>query len=492
MGMLQRNEWYHQGSWGTPFLFVWFDSEAKSIKNAESYGYKGYAKFLLLNRDQYVSMKDYLDISEYLGSRAKKEGRQFFNEIRDISNANNKKLLSFARKLQDKDFSKYHDDQLKEAFLQFSLLVKPCMAFAPFIRPLDILLVELLREKIQPYADEENVAFESLLVNLTPPLRVASMVKERRDLLRIAVEVTRKKDVKQAVVKRDANALKALGFFPKLEHHALEYGWMNSFDFSGTPSSADFYLERLKNMLKSPDKDLEEIEQQQKSLETKYTATLRDIESHNYEIEELAEVIREFVNVKSDCWESISRAGNSLRPLFTEIAKKKGLTYHEAIYLSPDELFDFSKSNKEESLRRQKIQALIRDGDEVKEISFEDAEKLIKEFSKVPATDEVRGLMAYPGTVTGRVCLVMHSSEIGKVKKGDIIVCPMTDPDYMVAADKFAGIVTDHGGVLCHAAIVSREMKIPCIVRTEYATKIFKDGDIIELDASSGVIKKVK
>ena len=74
------------------------------------------------------------------------------------------------------------------------------------------------------------------------------------------------------------------------------------------------------------------------------------------------------------------------------------------------------------------------------------------------------------------------------MKKGDILVTEMTDPLYMLAIEKAKAIVTDVGGLLCHAAITSREMKIPCIVNTKKETKILKNNQKIIVDATKGEI----
>ena len=67
----------------------------------------------------------------------------------------------------------------------------------------------------------------------------------------------------------------------------------------------------------------------------------------------------------------------------------------------------------------------------------------------------------------------------------------MTFPSFIAAMEKAAAFVTDEGGILCHAAIVSREMNKPCVIATKIATKIFKDGDLVEVDADKGVVRKV-
>lgn len=78
--------------------------------------------------------------------------------------------------------------------------------------------------------------------------------------------------------------------------------------------------------------------------------------------------------------------------------------------------------------------------------------------------------------------------DIYKVKKGDIIVATMTTPDYVSAMEKAAGFITDEGGITCHAAILSREFDVPCIVGTINGTKEIRDGQMIELDGYHGKV----
>ncbi len=100
----------------------------------------------------------------------------------------------------------------------------------------------------------------------------------------------------------------------------------------------------------------------------------------------------------------------------------------------------------------------------------------------------VKGLGASPGLAWGTVKVLAGPQEIGKVKKGDILVAKMTTPDYVPAMKKAAAIVTDEGGATCHAAIVSREMGIPCVVGTGNATTTLREGDVVTVDAIHGVV----
>ncbi len=100
----------------------------------------------------------------------------------------------------------------------------------------------------------------------------------------------------------------------------------------------------------------------------------------------------------------------------------------------------------------------------------------------------LKGIGASPGIATGPVKIIMDVKEIDKVKEGDILVTKMTTPDMVPAMKKAAAIVTDEGGLTCHAAIVSRELGTPCVVGTKKATEILKDGMIVTVDGEKGIV----
>lgn len=106
-------------------------------------------------------------------------------------------------------------------------------------------------------------------------------------------------------------------------------------------------------------------------------------------------------------------------------------------------------------------------------------------------TKSLKGKTAFPGRCRGRVRLIKLIKDIRKMRKGEILITAMTDPRYLLAMKKAAAIVTNEGGITCHAAIVSRELKIPCIVGTKSGTHTFNDGDLVEVDAERGIVRKL-
>ncbi len=105
---------------------------------------------------------------------------------------------------------------------------------------------------------------------------------------------------------------------------------------------------------------------------------------------------------------------------------------------------------------------------------------------------EISGQVAYKGKITGTVKRISVRSDLAKVEAGDILVSPITDANFVPAMQRAAAFVTDEGGVMCHAAIVAREMKKPCIIGTKIATQVLKDGDLVEVDADNGIVRIIE
>ena len=100
----------------------------------------------------------------------------------------------------------------------------------------------------------------------------------------------------------------------------------------------------------------------------------------------------------------------------------------------------------------------------------------------------VKGQGAAPGIASGKVVIIRDVKDTGSVKEGDILVTRMTNPDMVPAMRKVAAIVTDEGGMTCHAAIVSRELGTPAVVGTKTATNVLKNGQLVTVDGEKGLI----
>lgn len=117
-----------------------------------------------------------------------------------------------------------------------------------------------------------------------------------------------------------------------------------------------------------------------------------------------------------------------------------------------------------------------------------EVEKEMNVPSEEKLTVLVRGLAASPGIASGPVIIVRDLNEISRVNEGDILVTGMTNPDMVPAMRKASAVVTDEGGRTCHAAIVSRELGIPCIVGAKNGTEVLEEGLVVTVDATRGVV----
>ncbi|MBR9683353.1 phosphoenolpyruvate synthase [Candidatus Woesearchaeota archaeon] len=132
-----------------------------------------------------------------------------------------------------------------------------------------------------------------------------------------------------------------------------------------------------------------------------------------------------------------------------------------------------------------------------KPVEKEEGEKVEDEKSTPQPSSEagkilVKGETASGGVYSGKVRLIRDASELSKIEKGDVLVTTMTTPDMVPAMQKAGAIVTNEGGMTCHAAIVSREMGTPCIVGTEHATEVLKDRMMVTVHADRGIVYEGK
>lgn len=172
-----------------------------------------------------------------------------------------------------------------------------------------------------------------------------------------------------------------------------------------------------------------------------------------------------------------------LRPI-VESAVTKNTNFQDLIWYTIDELMELSETHTVVDISaRKKIYCILGVGNK---INYSHGSPL------TPATNmpkQLTGRCAQPGNVSGKVRIILESKDVGALQTSEILVTTMTTPDLVPAMRRAAAIVTDEGGVLCHAAIVSRELGIPCVIGTINATKILKNGQIISVNATEGIIK---
>ncbi|MEK6945225.1 MAG: phosphoenolpyruvate synthase [Nanoarchaeota archaeon] len=200
-------------------------------------------------------------------------------------------------------------------------------------------------------------------------------------------------------------------------------------------------------------------------------------------------IVDKKIAIKRTAYTRDSSGNEEIVKLKDEKSKSQVLKDHEIIKLA-----NIAKHLEEHYKKPQDIEFAI-EGDEIFIVQtrpITTIEKRIENRQEVKGEEILKGLAASPGIGAGVVRIVHNLQDLEKIKKGDIMVTKMTNPDMVVAMQKSAAIVTDEGGLTAHAAIVSREMGIPAVVGTQEATHILKDGDLVTVDGYTGKVYKGK
>jgi len=171
--------------------------------------------------------------------------------------------------------------------------------------------------------------------------------------------------------------------------------------------------------------------------------------------------------------------------------------FEKLLSLSTKEGLGTERLNKDIFYIKDMILALSKKGEEDTTKLFQ---RLLKKYLTVKKkhitvkptdTDSIAGIVASKGKANGRIIVVYDIKDAKLIKDGDILVTKMTSPILTLLLPKISAIVTDKGGMLSHAAILAREIGVPCIVGTQVATKVLKDGDLVEVDAYRGIVRKI-
>ncbi|MEK6958529.1 MAG: PEP-utilizing enzyme [archaeon] len=183
-----------------------------------------------------------------------------------------------------------------------------------------------------------------------------------------------------------------------------------------------------------------------------------------------------------------------LRPYVLKAAKKLNTTEENAFLLTFGELkslLDENKSvNMSETLKRNTGCICMGDFDKTPfTINYDQSLFSSLDNQNENATKEIIGKPAFPGIARGKVRIVNTISDLKSFKEGEILVSISTNPSLMPSLSAAAAIVTDEGGIMCHAAIIARELKKPCIIGTKIATRVLKNGMLVEVDANKGTVR---
>lgn len=185
---------------------------------------------------------------------------------------------------------------------------------------------------------------------------------------------------------------------------------------------------------------------------------------------------------------------NFMEAIAKTIARRSGYEASQILSATTKELADyFNKGmlpSKKILLARHRASVLLFERGQYKLLSGRQAAKIEAFLTPQKSAKIIKGSSAYGGCVQGVVRIITKPKQEGNsFKKGEILVTGMTRPEFLPIMKRAAAFITDSGGILSHAAIMARELKKPCVIGTKHATKVLKNGQLVEVDAEKGIIK---
>ena len=503
------------------------------VNEFEQSGGKAYKKILSIYNDYnqlfYYGEKDSYEVGEHLV-------RRFLNEPEFIPTVNEEiikwadKLRNFCKTLPERNLNMLSNLELWELYEEHDKIHTEYYQWGWIPVAVDMFhnnLTEKLKEYLRSIKVPEDKINEKLFI-LTQPDKKSLIQIEREEFLQLAALIKndsyhkklfqelykrfREQEVTQFGYKTHTKEYEELlerkvseliahikpEIIKKIREHYGKYFYVNHM-WVGKAFTLEYYLKELVKLIANNMDAETTLKEAEKEFQKGIEARKELIKQLNIDRKwrtvfdgfadfMITKIYRRFAQIY---------ALYKMDFILEEIARRYNLTIKHLRYMLPEEvkaLLIKEKIDREEITERTKFCAyyaekgkdIIYTGVKARELA-EKAKKIeIKEVT------ELKGQVGCMGKARGIVKQIFRPDDMAKMNQGDILVSIATDPDIVSAMKKAAAIVTEQGGVTSHAAIVARELRIPCVIGTKIATKVLKDGDEVEVDANKGIVKIIK
>jgi len=477
---------------GINFFFaeIWLSSFVNNLKNSGGLNYK---KVLAVFQPKfylryYFSEKDSSNLEKDLVERMKKN-----TEFGFLINKNiilwSDKLKKFSEKLSRLNLKKLTNQELSGLLKGQDVIHTHLYEWGWLSNTTDMFHGSFTNE-LRSYLNKNNLARNSarslseIFSILTMPSQKSVVAEEEKNLLKIAALI-KNKSSKQTV----QNLIN--------QHHArychLKYLWLGT---NGIYSKSYYFklAKRLAQDKIAPKTKLIEAGMKLKQIRKEKEKFFKELKVEE-KYKKLFQIYSDFMLTKMYRRYAQIFWAYVMGKLLKEISHRLNLTLDEVRYLSVVEIqagLLNGKLNKKEISQR--LVFCFYYAEEGKEITSSDqGHPIVKnlKLSAIKKTNELVGQIGCLGRAKGVVRIINSQKDLAKMKAGNILVSIATNPDLVPAMKKAAAIVTEQGGVTSHAAIVSRELGIPCVIGTKVATQVLKDGDKVEVDANKGIVRKL-
>ncbi len=338
-------------------------------------------------------------------------------------------------------------------------------------------LSNLLQEKLNPLVGDENL--NEVFSILSSPTKQSYLLQEEIERLSMAARHAKGENIEQ-----------------EMTAHTEKWKW-KEYMFEGMPLSEADFLSQVEQDIqqhKDPAKRKAEMEEKQRKTLERQREYIKKY-SVPEETQKFAEIAQDIVYIKYFRKGIFAESYYCVEFLLKEIGERLNMSLDDVRAMFDWEVEEvltqgMTKEKQEEIKNRQEFCSFVSYNGKCYSLTEEEGEKIERDnIIKEEVIQNLKGQVACSGNVKGEVCIVNTVEDMEKMKQGMILTSVMTHPNLFSAMKRAAGIITDVGGLSCHAAIVTRELQIPCIVGTKQASKILKDGMRVEMDTNTGTVK---
>ena len=384
-----------------------------------------------------------------------------------------------AEKVRTQDLTSLTNGQLAQMYDGLCNVAMPAQGWtASDIDAIDVVFEKFLLEKIAQELGDKGSQVTELYRQISTPLYESFVTTEEKGKLQLAL--------KSKITDKDIDDLYNQFWWTKIGWEDIRPHTKKNFVTTIQKLRQD---PGAKNKLAEIERSLDRIAEQRQKLVKQYNLSA--------EFQYWLKIIDRYAYLHDQRKEMQMRTNYSLYLVLREIAQRRGLNSDDLEWLWPKEvvgLLGGKKIDSQEVARRQQAIAIRVAKGGIKTYSGQAAvgqyqKELLEDYGDVKEVTGV-GVSGEKIRAQVKVCAGLVDA-LKKVREGDVLICGMTMPDYVPAMKKAAAIVTNEGGVTCHAAIISRELNIPCVVGTKIATQVFEDGDEVEVDAEKGIVRKI-
>lgn len=492
---LQKKDWYNQRFDGCLNL-IWMIAEleirAEQRKTPAGNDRLHIGIFEDHQVDWYIDMLDIKRIAQMFLDRAVQEnniGQKTIKQWYADEQAFDQLIINFPLA----GLSKLSHQAVSQLYNKLTSIYIKALSSSSLIDGLALGTDQIVQQEINQLLDKRDMVKDRGIIfsRLTAPVHQSFTNQAQLSLLNIAMRIKTLKSLSMKLQNPLINRL--------LIKHQQQYFWIrNNYHDCYVLSKNDFVKE-LRSLLASHlniQQEINRLKNISQNNRRQKKNLLNKLSAPSY-LRNILEISEEFTHWQDERKRRTMIFTHFTTALLEEIGRRFSYSLAEMRYLTRVEVKEvlagrvFSRS---ELIARSQKMIIYQKGNQYEILTGPEADRMINKIFKNTAhsgVQDFRGLTAGLGQARGVVKIIRSVKEIGKVNPGDILVAVMTRPDYIVGLKKAAAIVTDEGGVTCHAAIIARELGIPCVIGTKIGTQVLQDGDLVEVNANHGWIRKI-